>query len=503
MDYAQSYCQRIGHVFDDNIIRLTALTGAAATEIKGTTTYSECKMYPRSTIDANDILLWKNTRLLVVDEISFGSYEDFLKKLSTNLQRLTEETNTPFGNMPILFIGDFLQLEPMGGKAMYHYEESLYWEMELNMMVELKGLWRFKDCPHLSKVFPEYRKHGMTEEIRKVFNTRVVGTQTNGKTVEVPDLRKVKVTTYTNKLKEIYNEAIFMEHLKMYHSKNEADPIPEFTVIVKGHASHNHNKRSFTYRERQTFFSKCTENNTRWSSRPTKRLAPLLKLFHMCELMGIDNDDVKNGVANGTTALFKYLKLKHLKTMHKICYNGYWVYAVNAEDVEFMMLEWTKDATFQGTFTISPSVISCKSTVEVKEFGKTEKIPWHIQLYQFKVTVNHATTGHKLQGKTVEQLVVGEWCNIKNWMYVVLSRVRTLEGLFLLEPLPSDTETAPHPQLTKMLNNLRNRILFAGDTAAIAALRLSQRIALFREAVKQREERKKQKEATESQTNAA
>jgi hypothetical protein len=50
--------------------------------------------------------------------------------------------------------------------------------------------------------------------------------------------------------------------------------------------------------------------------------------------------------------------------------------------------------------------------------------------------VNHTTTGHKLQGKTVKLLGIAEWSKVKNWAYVVLSRIKTLGGLFLMKPIP-------------------------------------------------------------------
>ena len=50
----------------------------------------------------------------------------------------------------------------------------------------------------------------------------------------------------------------------------------------------------------------------------------------------------------------------------------------------------------------------------------------------------NATTGHKLQGMSKDKLIIVSWSFIPNWIYVVLSRVRTLKGLFLLRPLPTD-----------------------------------------------------------------
>ena len=48
---------------------------------------------------------------------------------------------------------------------------------------------------------------------------------------------------------------------------------------------------------------------------------------------------------------------------------------------------------------------------------------------------NNATTGHKLQGCTIEDLYIPSWSNQTSWSYVAISRVTTLEGLFLGRPL--------------------------------------------------------------------
>jgi hypothetical protein len=54
----------------------------------------------------------------------------------------------------------------------------------------------------------------------------------------------------------------------------------------------------------------------------------------------------------------------------------------------------------------------------------------------FHTVGNFATTGHKLQGKSVNELVVAEWSKVKNWAYVVLSKV-TGWPLLPGEPIPS------------------------------------------------------------------
>ena len=66
-----------------------------------------------------------------------------------------------------------------------------------------------------------------------------------------------------------------------------------------------------------------------------------------------------------------------------------------------------------------------------------------------RMIVLEATTGHKLQGMSKDKLIVLSWnYSFKNWIYVVLSRVRTLSGLYLCQPID---ETRPFPVDDKLL----------------------------------------------------
>jgi len=67
---------------------------------------------------------------------------------------------------------------------------------------------------------------------------------------------------------------------------------------------------------------------------------------------------------------------------------------------------------------------------------------------QFPINNDLATKGHKLQGMTKQYLIVSQLNHsTPNWVYVVLSRVTSLEGLFLLQPIKEDY----NPQPSKLL----------------------------------------------------
>ena len=53
-----------------------------------------------------------------------------------------------------------------------------------------------------------------------------------------------------------------------------------------------------------------------------------------------------------------------------------------------------------------------------------------------------AITVHKLQGRSLEKLFVFSWSYTSNWIYVLLSRVKTSTGLFVRTPLSEIEKTS-------------------------------------------------------------
>jgi hypothetical protein len=79
--------------------------------------------------------------------------------------------------------------------------------------------------------------------------------------------------------------------------------------------------------------------------------------------------------------------------------------------------------------------------------------------FQFPFISNSATTGHKLQGCTLTELAVFEHYYGQNWMYVVLSRVRTMKGLYLAAPLSENlSKYAMSKNMKDMIESFQNRI---------------------------------------------
>ena len=74
---------------------------------------------------------------------------------------------------------------------------------------------------------------------------------------------------------------------------------------------------------------------------------------------------------------------------------------------------------------------------------------------QLPVISNQATTRHKLQGASINELFVNNWNYTTNWPYIVLSQLGSSEGLYLCNKLSTDlTKYAMPWELQKMIQQL-------------------------------------------------
>jgi hypothetical protein len=452
--YAKQFSQNIGHEFTDRTILLTALTGAAATEIAGRTAASVyAYLRKQEYAKKEDIEFFKDTRLSVIDEISFASYNQVLGGISKKLKAFTECHENIYGKHGICFLGDFCQLEAIGKDLIYENRNGIYWEQSLNCMVELKGTHRFNNCDDMKRIMPSIRDGVLSSDDRKILNSRVI----NGKDVKKPNPLKTKYATFFNAKRAEINASVFRNYLKTYHKTNPNSEIPDTAIVVKTTTQWSKSKLPLTFDQRKILFEQCSEADVKRNT--SQMCAPQLCLFSGCNLMLTENEDVLKGKANGTTCLFRKLILKPGARAEKIQMYGYWVNSISIEDVEFMVLRWEDCDHFAGNFQLKPKVGTFRVKYPICEFGLNTRIQTSIELQYLSVIVNHATTGHKLQGKTVVSLVIAQWSKVKNWAYVVLSRVKTLDGLFLMKPIPEDIDFAPAADYLDMMAHLRTTIL--------------------------------------------
>ena len=82
-----------------------------------------------------------------------------------------------------------------------------------------------------------------------------------------------------------------------------------------------------------------------------------------------------------------------------------------------------------------------------------------VKLTYIPINSSISTTGHKLQGKTLNQLVVNSWAyRCTHWVYVVLSRVKRLKSLVLNEEIDTERSFEAKKELVAWEQNMRNTI---------------------------------------------
>jgi ATP-dependent DNA helicase PIF1 len=109
----------------DPNIKICAMTGCAAILLNNARTLHSWSGIGVSSnvplvlqrIKKNKMALknWKNTKTLIVDEVSMMSMHLF--ELLDDVAKLIRKNNNPFGGIQLLFFGDFYQLPPVGDKS--------------------------------------------------------------------------------------------------------------------------------------------------------------------------------------------------------------------------------------------------------------------------------------------------------------------------------------------------------------------------------------------------
>lgn len=195
-------------------ISFTAPTGVAACNIQGLTIHSWSgagmasepidKLLPIVLRSRAAVERWRNTEILVIDEISMMSAE-LLDKLDIIGRRVRNDLR-PFGGIQLVLCGDFFQLPPVGlGKSCKFCFESNVWK-ELfeqdNNMILLEKVFRQKDDHVFLNLLNELRYGFMSPSTLRVLSDKSQRDEAN--TEVVTDIRPTKLFS-TNQEVDKYN----------------------------------------------------------------------------------------------------------------------------------------------------------------------------------------------------------------------------------------------------------------------------------------------------------
>ena len=451
--YSKEYCSYMkDYEFNSRTIVVTAMTGVAATLLLGETTHSALYLNQKKPIEAEQVFVWNETRLLIIDEISFASKEDFVL-IHQRLQILKQKLHAAYGGIHIVFAGDFRQLEPVGRdkKPVYkdHCPEFKEWT---NCFIELKGMHRFKDDPEHGKRLLRFRDGTVRPEDIEHYNKHKVTDWT-----ELPE--DIRYATYFNRDRDSINAALFEERCKDIYQKhgNTDDTIIIFSDQLRKRIG---SKTYVPYKNCKHFWENCGEDHCKPASFQP-RMDPVLRLYTGCRMLLPENSDVAEGKANGTQAKFQKAVLKPGITPRKVLVEGVPVNAVFASEVDHVVLHHTNDRIQPQTFSLKPKEHRFEAQILIPEAHRhkgKQREALRMTAFQVPMLVNNATTGHKLQGSGVDNIFIHNWSYVQNWPYVMLSRVRTESGLYMRSKLKRDlTCYAVPPALKRMLKSFEQK----------------------------------------------
>jgi hypothetical protein len=422
------------------------MSGVAATSIGGETIHSAAAFNRKI---AEDDMSWANARLLIIDEISFMNVKE-CERLDENLRVLLRKHNALFGGIHIIFSGDFRQLEPVTGRPLYSSSVTdRKWANSINCYIELKGLHRFKDDPEWGKILERIRNDQYTQHDIDSINECVIG---SGEKTGYGD---ISYCVYNNTDRTAINTGIFDNTLKAHWKTFNAQPT--HMVVVKAGAMQRQRKgktkSDMGLGDRYYIYEYCADHRVRAriKGRRGHFVDPMLKLYYHVPLMLVSNEDVPNGHANGTRVLLEAVVLKEQCNTETLTIDGLKCPSVEATSIEHLVCSLENNS--EKIFLIQPKTFLCTVKAPVpRQFGgcTNSSVTFTISINQFPLLVNNATTGHKLQGQTKKKLIISVWSNKKNWNYVALSRVQTRKGLYLIKPLPYNTDFSMSNELKQM-----------------------------------------------------
>ena len=227
--------------------------------------------------------------------------------------------------------------------------------------------------------------------------------------------------------------------------------------------------------------------------RGKKHVDPALCLYYGAKFICVmDNSSLSEKVprGNGTMCRFRSVKVKDGATsLRTRIFHGKKVTTINAMDVDYMECEvmdhsshikkMTKELRSllltphrnkerikqlqnkiqserdKKVFRLEP--ITSRTTVKCAISRDTPPLTFNTVMTQFPINLADAVTGHKLQGRTLEKIIITGWglsC-WRNWEYTVLSRVKSRKGLFMLEELDLDKSYGATQQFRDFIDRMR------------------------------------------------
>ena len=361
-------------------IDVTSTTGLAAVNIQGQTIHSWAGVgicnKPVNVVAENILKRSKlkkqvlNCNILAIDEISMLDARTF-DYIDTVL-RMARDIEEPFGGIQVLLFGDFFQLPPVEKAEKGFCFSSNCWK-ELNLKtVFLEKIYRQTDTKFIRSL-NNIRMNSITEDDIELFQSREVKHNTY-------DSDMLHIFS-TNKEADNYNNLKFNSVKNPVHTFISEDKIHKKKEIIE--IDKENPQKALSKYDLMTL-----EMFDKYCKAPQK-----LELKEGCKVMLLKNHNFAKGLINGSCGIVRKIEADSIL-------------------VKF-------DNGIEESIT--------KNTFEYYKEGELVS-----SRDQYPLRLAYGITIHKSQGMTLDKLVVD--CNRIfecGQAYVALSRIKTIDGLYL------------------------------------------------------------------------
>jgi len=409
-----------------------ALTGKAAFNIGGDTTarvfrmqFMEKVFHLLSESNCKKLQdLYKKVVLIIIDEISMIGTDSF-SKYDSRMRQIRGNQRDFMGGLSIIVVGDFNQLQPIGEQSIFNVSR-------------LDGYASLVDNPKWSK----FKLWELTTIMRQTGSEKDFAIALNKLGDDgLAGLSNKQVELFNSRLKsldEIPNEAVFLFHenkdVHIYNKKrinNVPGELFTCTAIDKLKGQDSESKSAQKELEKAREYKLDVTNGM-----------PFEILFKInCKYMITTNQDVEDGLVNGTTGILKSVVTRRInddddseilnpkrlwfdfidkeigkKARLNLKFRDYYSHDNIIHTDKRVKKEWTPIEYLESTI---------KSSERAGRMYKIVRI-------QYPLVPCEAITIHKAQGQTYTMVAVSLEKNMKlALLYVALSRVTTLGGLYL------------------------------------------------------------------------
>lgn len=420
-------------------VHVTALTGCAAVLLgSGATTLhswagiglgkgDEYTLIERIERNQKKRNKWKTTELLIIDEVSMMSKQLFelLDMIGKHVRKGGSRgkyipSTLPFGGIQVIMCGDFYQLPPVGNYKEPDTNkfcfESRLWDDTFDVQMILDKSFRQKDDKFL-EILTQIRDGTIDEDTIKTLKSLVKKDWKDG---SVPDgIKPVHIMPTRNQVKQknniemielgdveehkyTYNKAFDELYVRKLLNPNEVDILEDQIRIMRINENIKSGVKTSTKEPQSKEYEQLLSNSL---------YEETLTLKKGSQVMCITNLDMDEGICNGSTGYIYDFTLKIPETFKGL------------KDKELSNMK-----VFCPVVKFSNGIVK---TIEPYPIISEQNIG--VIVFQLPIILAWAITIHKSQGATLDYAVIniGNRIFAPGQAYVALSRVRSLDGLYL------------------------------------------------------------------------